>query len=153
MPQTYAQPQAYAQEPRPAPQQQAAPAMQHPTQAAPQASYTQQARTASTSTGDVRMTQLTPAAPQAAATPAAQQQQGRISRSGSLFTRITGFGINRPSTEQQAQAEDVEENFEAEEAGQQQRLGIDPTDRPRLSQEQPEDLLDIPAFLRRQTNH
>jgi hypothetical protein len=34
----------------------------------------------------------------------------------------------------------------------QPRLGIDPADRP-VSSEQPTDLLDIPAFLRRQTNH
>ncbi|MGE3622487.1 MAG: hypothetical protein AB7H77_01255, partial [Bdellovibrionales bacterium] len=92
---------------------------------------------------DMRITQLTTPAQQAAA------EQRRTRRSESLFTRITGFGMVRPSE----QAEGEEEKPENKEnATPQPRLGIDPADRPALSSE-PNDLLDIPAFLRRQTNH
>ena len=94
---------------------------------------------------DMRMTQLTTPAQQAAA------DQRRSRRSESLFTRITGFGLVRPSAQQ-------EEEMEAAPADEtalpgQPQLGISPSDSPALSSEQSPDLLDIPAFLRRQTNH
>ncbi len=88
---------------------------------------------------DMRVTQLTTPAQQTAS------EQRRSRRSESLFTRITGFGIARPS-EQDGETEEAS----AQAAGQ-PKLGIDPADRPALSE--PNDLLDIPAFLRRQTNH
>ena len=89
---------------------------------------------------DMRVTQLTTPAQKAAS------EQRRTRRSESLFTRITGFGMVRPS-EQEAEPEETEPAPSA-----QAKLGIDPADRPTLSSE-PNDLLDIPAFLRRQTNH
>ncbi len=91
-------------------------------------------------TNDMRVTQLTTATNQSTATTHVNQ------RSQSLFQRITGFGMVRPSSTRQ-------EELDAEEAkAEQARLSVDPTDRPALSAE-PADLLDIPAFLRRQTNH
>ncbi len=97
---------------------------------------------------DMRVTQLTTPDQQAAA------DQRRMRRSESLFTRITGFGLVRPSTQQQHEEEAREAATAAHASEQaQQRLGIDPSDRPTLSSEHASDLLDIPAFLRRQTNH
>jgi cell division protein FtsZ len=94
---------------------------------------------------DMRVTQLTTPAQQAAA------DQRRTRRSESLFTRITGFGLVRPSAQQE---EDIPEAPMADEvAAAQPQLGINPSDRPALSSDQSPDLLDIPAFLRRQTNH
>jgi len=90
---------------------------------------------------DMRITQLTTPQQQAAA------EQRRTRRSESLFTRITGFGMVRPS-EQEAE-EGAEQSAST---GNAPPLGIDPADRP-LSSAEPNDLLDIPAFLRRQTNH
>lgn len=103
---------------------------------------------------DARITQLTSSPQQSAS------EQRRQRRTESLFTRITGFGLIRPS---QHQAE--EDQAQQEAAPQEQEvvakpvaspkpeshLGIDPLDRQELSDQ--EDLLDIPAFLRRQTNH
>jgi cell division protein FtsZ len=96
---------------------------------------------------DMRVTQLTTPAQQAAA------DTRRARRSESLFTRITGFGLVRPSTQQQD--EQVNETLPDDQsaAQAQSRLSIDPSDRPNLSSDQTEDMLDIPAFLRRQTNH
>ncbi len=93
---------------------------------------------------DMRMTQLTTASnPPEARTPHVSQ------RAQSLFQRITGFGMIRPSASREAEEEDfdreVERNVQAS-------LGIDPSDRPVLSSGEA-DLLDIPAFLRRQSNH
>jgi hypothetical protein len=87
---------------------------------------------------DMRVTQLTTPAQQTAS------EQRRKSRSESLFTRITGFGMVRPSEQEEP---------EAAAASGQPKLGIDPADRPALSSSEPNDLLDIPAFLRRPTNH
>jgi len=86
---------------------------------------------------DMRVTQLTTPAQQAAS------EQRRARRSESLFTRITGFGMVRPSEQDELET--------SEASG--PNLGIDPADRPALSSSEPNDLLDIPAFLRRQTNH
>ena len=73
---------------------------------------------------------------------ATQQKAGK--RAESLFTRITGFGLIRPSIDQDAPAAP---------AAAQTRLNVDPSDRIQSSQNEEEDLLEIPAFLRRQTNH
>lgn len=96
---------------------------------------------------DMRVTQLATPSQQAAA------DQRRTRRSESLFTRITGFGVVRPSA--QKQEEEPLEASPEERATEalQSSFGIDRSDRPELSSDQPEDLLDIPAFLRRQTNH
>jgi cell division protein FtsZ len=75
-----------------------------------------------------------------------------------LFRRITGFGLVRPSAEQapeQPRGYSPQQQAainKATTAMQQAKLAIDPTDRPAQSQTE-EDILDIPAFLRRQTNH
>lgn len=74
---------------------------------------------------------------------AAQQKGGK--RAESLFTRITGFGLVRPSIEQDAPI--------AQPQPAQTRLNVDPSDRTQTSQNEEDDLLEIPAFLRRQTNH
>ena len=94
---------------------------------------------------DMRVTQLTTPAQQA------QADQRRQRRSESLFTRITGFGLVRPSA--QHHEEEALDCASHEADGKQPGLAIDPTNRPALSAEPPTDLLDIPAFLRRQTNH
>ncbi len=93
---------------------------------------------------DIRVTQLTANA----STQAAQQHTSH--RSQSLFQRITGFGMVRPSAVRQAE-EALMDTIEAAEP----RLSVDPSDRPALSSAGSDqtDLLDIPAFLRRQTNH
>ena len=100
---------------------------------------------------DARVTQL--------ATPPQQNaaDQRRQRRTESLFTRITGFGLVRPSQhredEEQFQQEDAAPGQETRSSQPTPHLDVDPSDRPTLSSEQPADLLDIPAFLRRQTNH
>jgi cell division protein FtsZ len=95
---------------------------------------------------DMRVTQLTTPAQQASA------EQRRTRRSESLFTRITGFGLVRPSVQQREEEVQETASDEANAPGQ-PRLNVDPSDRTPLSSDQPSDLLDIPAFLRRQTNH
>ncbi len=67
-------------------------------------------------------------------------------RADSLFTRITGFGLVRPSSEQEAPGQQP--------APVQQRLNIEQAERPNaVKPDEEEDLLEIPTFLRRQTNH
>jgi cell division protein FtsZ len=96
----------------------------------------------SESSSDMRVTQIT------ASGSSAPASQPISHRSQSLFQRITGFGMVRPSA-----VRDAEEALrEVDEAASEPRLSIDPTDRPAISGES-QDLLDIPAFLRRQTNH
>lgn len=91
-------------------------------------------------TPDMRMTQLTTAAP-AKAAPSVNQ------RAQSLFQRITGFGLVRPSQS------DMDDEIDQEvEQAVQSSLSVDPSDRPVMSSSEA-DLLDIPAFLRRQSNH
>lgn len=90
---------------------------------------------------DMRLTQLTTAQPAEKMPPVNQRAQ-------SLFQRITGFGMVRPSA-----SRDVGEEIDEEvERNVQASLGVDPSDRPVLSGGDA-DLLDIPAFLRRQSNH
>lgn len=103
-------------------------------------------------TQDTRVTQLT-----AASSPTASDQR-RMRRSESLFTRITGFGLVRPSAQKHREDEIIDEADLADDIASQPtlnepHLSVDPTDRPPMSSDQPTDLLDIPAFLRRQTNH
>jgi cell division protein FtsZ len=94
------------------------------------------------SSSDMRVTQI------ATSSSSAPVSQPVSHRSQSLFQRITGFGMVRPSA-----VRDAEEALrDVEEAASEPRLSVDPADRPAISGEQ-QDLLDIPAFLRRQTNH
>jgi hypothetical protein len=74
-----------------------------------------------------------------------EQEKQNQKRAGSLFARIASFaqGARQSSAPQQDESRVAQ-------AAQQPQLGIDPADRPRLSQE--EEKLDIPAFLRRQSN-
>ncbi len=100
---------------------------------------------------DMRVTQLTTAAP-AQNAPAAHVNH----RSQSLFQRITGFGLVRPSSRRREEMEDENElDFDMTTTQQTpEELGVDPADRPVLSSPDKEvDNLEIPAFLRRQTNH
>jgi len=91
------------------------------------------------SPGDMRVTQIS-----------ATQSSAPVShRSQSLFQRITGFGMIRPSAVRSAE----EALQDVEEAAAEPRLSVDPADRPAISGESSQDILDIPAFLRRQTNH
>jgi len=97
------------------------------------------------STENTRMTQLSP---QQATQNAPDQRRQR--RSESLFTRITGFGLVRPSSHHHD--EDVNDAATADDLSSPSPLDARPADRSVLS-EQSEDLLEIPAFLRRQSNH
>ncbi len=94
----------------------------------------------------MRMTQLSAQTPPVAAMSAPEQRRQR--RAESLFTRITGFGLVRPSS-QHHEDEAAEAQMGEDPA---HRMDVRPSERPVLS-EQPEDLLEIPAFLRRQSNH
>ncbi len=98
---------------------------------------------------DMRVAQLATPQQQAAA------EQRRLRRTESLFTRITGFGLVRPSAQKEADEHEAALPDEIMGSGESQpRLGVRPEDRPSLSSEQSgTDVLDIPAFLRRQTNH
>ncbi len=92
---------------------------------------------------DMRITQLTTAAP-------AHQKDSYGSQTGtqraqSLFQRITGFGMVRPSVQ-------AEDGMDSAPQAAQSHLEIDPSDRQSLSATE-SDQLDIPAFLRRQSNH
>ncbi len=91
---------------------------------------------------DLRVTQLTTPA-QTTAQPSASQ------RAQSLFQRITGFGMVRPSA-----SRDMDDDFDLDDEVKpmQTRLDVEPSDRAPLSSGE-SDLLDIPAFLRRQSNH
>jgi len=115
-----------------------------PVREIPPVQQAQRQRTGSSSRNedsDMRVTQLTTAGNAPASTGSQVNQ-----RAQSLFQRITGFGMIRPS-----RTIDEEIDQEVEEAVQ-SSLGIDPSDRPVLSSGDA-DLLDIPAFLRRQSNH
>ena len=99
---------------------------------------------------ELRVTQLT-----AATTPPINPSAQAAQRSQSLFQRITGFGLVRPSREGMDDGEDDTQQQQAAAtatSSSQPKLGVDNVDRPTLSSEQA-DLLDIPAFLRRQSNH
>ena len=69
------------------------------------------------------------------------QEKQATKRSSSLFARIAEFGNKR-----EAQASDPAQQS----AAASKELGVNPSDRPRLSTE--EETLEIPAFLRRQSN-
>jgi len=101
---------------------------------------------------DMRMTSLS--ASPTAHQPASDQRRQR--RAESLFTRITGFGLVRPSSQhhEDEAAHEAHETHEAQMADEAAapHVEVRPVDRPVMS-EQPEDLLEIPAFLRRQSNH
>ncbi len=94
---------------------------------------------------EMRMTSLS--APPLSHQPASDQRRQR--RAESLFTRITGFGLVRPSSQHH---EDEAHEVQMGDEGLAPHADVHPSDRPVMS-EQPEDLLEIPAFLRRQSNH
>ena len=104
---------------------------QYPQSGAPQFPQAQQGQTTQQTSGQ---------AAQQATVQVAQEKQA-TKRSSSLFARIAEFGNKRDShatdTSQQSAAVSKE-------------LGVNPSDRPRLSTE--EETLEIPAFLRRQSN-
>lgn len=93
---------------------------------------------------DMRVTQLT-----TAANPPVGAGLSVNQRAQSLFQRITGFGMVRPSVVKEMEDElDIDERVE-------ERVELAATgtsDRSGLSSGE-SDLLDIPAFLRRQSNH
>ena len=70
------------------------------------------------------------------------QEKQATKRSSSLFARIAEFGNNK----RDSQASDAAQQT----AAASKELGVNPSDRPRLSTE--EETLEIPAFLRRQSN-
>ncbi|MGE0108203.1 MAG: cell division protein FtsZ [Bdellovibrionales bacterium] len=97
---------------------------------------------------DMRVTQLT----------ASSSKSGKTiaSRSQSLFQRITGFGLIRPSAQEDDldEEEDVGQEIDREaQAAVDAKLGVEPEDRSVSSSNNEADQLDIPAFLRRQSNH
>lgn len=96
---------------------------------------------AAASAADMRVTQLTTAANPPAATSMPINQ-----RAQSLFQRITGFGMIRPSA-----AKEIEEEM-ADDLREEEDIRVSASDRSALS-DGDSDLLDIPAFLRRQSNH
>jgi len=93
---------------------------------------------------DMRVTQLTTASSQKPS----YSTQGGGRRAQSLFQRITGFGMVRPSSSDC----DLEDEVETVAKPVQTHLEIDPSDRQSLSNSD-SDQLDIPAFLRRQSNN
>lgn len=126
-----------------------------PVREIPPVQQAQRQRTASSSSAprrsnveaegqDMRITQLTTAN----GSQPSYAPQGGTQRAQSLFQRITGFGMVRPS----AEAEEEAEQMDAAPKPVQSHLEIDPSDRQSLSNTE-SDQLDIPAFLRRQSNH
>jgi len=86
--------------------------------------------------------------PPAAAKEAAPKPKGRVP---SLIERVTGVGRARVTPPEPVPRPAAQPAKPAAQAGTQPRLApLEPDDRPNLSKE--EDLLDIPAFLRRQAN-
>jgi cell division protein FtsZ len=71
-----------------------------------------------------------------------KQNNPGTKRSNSLFSRIAEFGGGRRNENGQSEQSSQPNNAP--------KLGVDPQDRPRLSSE--EEKLEIPAFLRRQSN-
>lgn len=98
---------------------------------------------------------LSPVPPQGSQGSGAEQR--RMRRSESLFTRITGFGLVRPS----ARKDDLEDEdahpgvrdkgMAKDSGGAMNAASLDHA--PASSDQSSSDILDIPAFLRRQTNH
>ncbi len=101
-------------------------------------------RAESATSPDMRVTQLTTATAQPAASGLSVNQ-----RAQSLFQRITGFGMVRPSA-----AKEMEDELDLDESAEEkvELAATGTSDRSPLSSGD-SDLLDIPAFLRRQTNH
>jgi len=94
---------------------------------------------------DMRVTQLTTASNPPAATSIPVNQ-----RAQSLFQRITGFGMIRPSA-----AKEIEDEMDMDVTDVKQAvadMAAGSPERSALSSGE-SDLLDIPAFLRRQSNH
>ncbi|MDX9690629.1 MAG: cell division protein FtsZ [Proteobacteria bacterium] len=129
-----------------------------PVREIPPVQQAQRQRTAQASTSpatrstvqdqDVRITQLTTATPaQPASTSSSSHGPGRAQ---SLFQRITGFGMIRPSAHRDT--DDDLEDLAGLPVKAQPVMESEPSDREPLSKGDA-DMLDIPAFLRRQSNH
>lgn len=113
-------------------------------QAQRQRTATASSRSESAASPDMRVTQLTTATTQPAVSGLSVNQ-----RAQSLFQRITGIGMIRPSAVKEMEDEldmdsQIDERVELAATGTSDRSPLSSGD---------SDLLDIPAFLRRQTNH
>jgi cell division protein FtsZ len=98
--------------------------------------------------GAARPVPLTQPAVPAAAKEAATKPKGRVP---SLIERVTGVGRARVTTPPPAPRASAQPVKSAVQPSAQPRLApLEPDERPNLSKE--DDLLDIPAFLRRQAN-
>jgi cell division protein FtsZ len=98
--------------------------------------------------GAARPVPLTQPAVPPAAREAAPKPKGRVP---SLIERVTGVGRARATAPEPAPRPPVPPGKPASQPNAQPRLApLEPDDRPNLSKE--DDLLDIPAFLRRQAN-
>ncbi|MBV8508409.1 MAG: hypothetical protein JOZ11_21720, partial [Alphaproteobacteria bacterium] len=98
--------------------------------------------------GAARPVALTQPAVPPAAKEAAPKPKGRVP---SLIERVTGVGRARPTAPEPPPRPPVQPAKPATQPNAQPRLApLEPDDRPNLSRE--DDLLDIPAFLRRQAN-
>jgi cell division protein FtsZ len=98
--------------------------------------------------GATRPVPLTQPAVPPAAKEAAPRPKGRVP---SLIERVTGVGRARTTTPEPAPRPAAQPAKPAAQTSSQPRLApLEPDDRPNLSKE--DDLLDIPAFLRRQAN-
>jgi cell division protein FtsZ len=98
--------------------------------------------------GAARSVPLTQPTVPPAAKEAAPKPKGRVP---SLIERVTGVGRARATTPEPTPRPPVQPGKLASQPNAQPRLApLEPDDRPNLSKE--DDLLDIPAFLRRQAN-
>jgi cell division protein FtsZ len=88
-----------------------------------------------------------PAVPPAAAKDSAPKPKGRVP---SLIERVTGVGRARATSPEPRPPAPPSAKPAAQQSAQPRLAPLEPDDRPNLSKE--EDLLDIPAFLRRQAN-
>jgi cell division protein FtsZ len=97
--------------------------------------------------GAARPVPLTQPAVPAGATEAAPKPKGRVP---SLIERVTGVGRARPTPPEAAPRPGPPAKPAGQPSAQPRLAPLEPDDRPNLSKE--DDLLDIPAFLRRQAN-
>ena len=97
--------------------------------------------------GAARPVPLTQSAVPASAAEAAPKPKGRVP---SLIERVTGVGRARATPPEASPRPTAQTKAAAQPSAQPRLAPLEPDDRPNLSKE--DDLLDIPAFLRRQAN-